>query len=101
MRILTAIFSLLIALVAVGGCAARTQVKAKDNSATIAPTVEGDEEATTEQHVGQDHDKHGEPGPRADRRPTATTATESGERGRRGVPSGSRPSGRPTVRVKG
>ncbi len=55
MRILTVLFSLLIATATLGGCASRTQVQAKDNSATIAPTVEGD--TTTE--VAPEPDHHG------------------------------------------
>lgn len=52
MRILTAL--LFLVSTATIGCAARTQVKAKDNSATIAPTVEGD---TTTEVAPDDDDR--------------------------------------------
>jgi PBP1b-binding outer membrane lipoprotein LpoB len=68
MRKLTALSSLLMAAAMLVGCAAETQVKAKDNNTTISPTVEQQGEETTEvqvspapegdKHEGRGHDKH-------------------------------------------
>ncbi len=66
MRKLTALSSLLMAAAMFVGCAAETQVKAKDNNTTISPTVEQQGEETTEVQVtpapeGDKHDGHDKP----------------------------------------